>query len=213
MDLDSIRQVLNAISTALNGKGRKGFERSNNGRRQIRCYGCQGIGHVKSECPTWRKAGNSRTAGSGSSRQRRTINCIKPVKHCECSDNKMDASDLDGDDEFLARDHDHLLNLNNNKESDLPLYEFVLCDNNNADKCRKVKVLLDTGASANYISPKLVNSSMKMSSLRSSREVETAGGHVMPIDKKVEFELRARQIPYHVHVHPATMVQTASVPT
>ncbi|KAG0919235.1 hypothetical protein G6F40_017403 [Rhizopus arrhizus] len=42
MDLDSIRQVLNAISTALNGKGRKGFERSNNGRRQIRCYGCQG---------------------------------------------------------------------------------------------------------------------------------------------------------------------------
>ncbi|KAG0829756.1 hypothetical protein G6F17_014112 [Rhizopus arrhizus] len=40
-----------------------------------------------------------------------------------------------------------------------------------------------------------------MSSLRSSREVETAGGHVMPIDKKVEFELRARQIPYHVQAY------------
>ncbi|KAG1037188.1 hypothetical protein G6F43_012913 [Rhizopus delemar] len=185
MDLDSIRQVLNAISTAFNGNGRKNFGR-----------------HVKSECPTWRKSGNSRrVAGSGTSRQRHTLNSVKPVKRCECDDNKTDASDWEKNDEFLVRDHDHLLNLNNNKESDLPLYEFVLCDNSSADKCRKVKVLLDTGASANYISPKLVNNSMKVFPLRSSREVETAGGHIMSIDKKVEFQLLAQWIPYHVQAY------------
>ncbi|CEG71649.1 hypothetical protein RMATCC62417_07351 [Rhizopus microsporus] len=151
---------------------------------------------LNAECPTWkRSAGPKKSFGgnNGGPRQR-SLNSIQHAASASTGGNfAVEEDDIDSN--FLDQDHAHLLNLNN-KETDLPLYEFVLCYDDN--KCRRVKVLLDTGASANYISPRLLDRKMKVLPLRSCREVETAGGHITKIDQKVDFKLCAQQLSYRV---------------
>ncbi|KAG1393183.1 hypothetical protein G6F60_011646 [Rhizopus arrhizus] len=198
MDLDTIRDALNAINANLNRRNRPA---GMGDRRQIRCFGCQGFGHVKSECPTWRKSGGSqRDNRFGGNRKKHSLNSIASAgAQRQAGPSLGHLIDLETEDEDgnLSADQAHLMNLNN-KESDLPLYEFFLYDN--SDK-RTVKVLLDTGASSNYISPRLVNSSMTVVPLSYSREVETAGGHVMTIDRKVEFQLVVQGLSYTVQAY------------
>ncbi|KAG1530195.1 hypothetical protein G6F51_013915 [Rhizopus arrhizus] len=100
--------------------------------------------------------------------------------------------DCDMDNDNLAKDQSYILNIEN-KETDLPLYEFGI---NVGNVVHAVKALLDTGASANYISPRLVNDGMKVTPLRQARQVETAGGHVSNIKHKVEFSLIAQGLQY-----------------
>ncbi|KAG1523944.1 hypothetical protein G6F51_014473 [Rhizopus arrhizus] len=74
MDLDAIRDALNAINANLNRRNRPA---GMGDRRQIRCFGCQGFGHVKSECPTWRKSGGSqRDNRFGGNRKKHSLNSI-----------------------------------------------------------------------------------------------------------------------------------------
>lgn len=98
---------------------------------------------------------------------------------------------LDLEDDFelaeLESDDNYLFNLNK-KATDLPLYDFSLraCVFSNA---QPIQVLLDTGATSNYISSKVVTSDMKRIPLKFSHQVETANGQLSTIKEKVEFEL------------------------
>lgn len=80
----------------------------------------------------------------------------------------------------LDLDVNHLKELNAIKESDLPLYSMV-CNGT------PVTVLLDTGASTSYISPRICKHMTHH--LVQGREVETAGGHTMAIKSLVSFDL------------------------
>ena len=114
----------------------------------------------------------------------------------------VDLLDLNNEHEVddLKADNDYLFNLNNSKinkvTTDLPLYSFDLyTSNENQNYYKSIKVLLETGASANYINPALVNSAtMEIIPLHSKHEVETANGQVSVIKNKVEFSVLANGI-------------------
>ncbi|EIE77983.1 hypothetical protein G6F46_012499 [Rhizopus delemar] len=191
MDLDTIRQALNAMAySRSNRRTRSSYQQ---GRQQVRCFGCQGYGHIKSECPTWRKNGldNRRGGRFTSNNKNGHLNSVVPVKNQSSQAPLSHASanlDCDMDSNNLAKDQSYILNIES-KETDLPLYEFGI---NVGNVVHAIKALLDTGASANYISPHLVNDNMKVISLRQARQVETAGGHIIDIKHKVEFSLVAQ---------------------
>ncbi|KAG1028823.1 hypothetical protein G6F43_014033 [Rhizopus delemar] len=128
------------------------------------------------------------------------LNSVVPVKNQSSQAPLSLASanlDCDMDSDNLAKDQSYILNIEN-KETDLPLYEFGI---NVGNVVYAIKALLDTGASANYISPHLVNDNMKVISLRQARQVETAGGHIIDIKHKVEFSLVAQGLEYKVQAY------------
>ncbi|KAG1275682.1 hypothetical protein G6F66_012724 [Rhizopus arrhizus] len=129
-------------------------------RSQVQCFGCQGFGHYKSECPTWKKHSPSSQKGfrRQPNRNHRSLNTIfstlsrgATVRSAPAVGDLVDLHS-DTDHENLSQDRSFLSNVNN-KDSDLPLYEFVLFSEFGK---RNIKALLDTGASSNYISSALV---------------------------------------------------------
>lgn len=84
------------------------------------------------------------------------------------------------DDSNIENDMRRIDNLNTIKETDLPLYSMT-CNG------QLVSVLLDTGASTSYISPR-VCSHVTLEQV-TGREVETAGGHQIGIHSRASFEL------------------------
>ena len=98
----------------------------------------------------------------------------------------------------LHTDDAYLFNLN--KNTDLPLYDFGL-RSSFTSKTRLVRVLLDTGASSNYISSNVVSSDMTRIPLKLSHQVETANGHLSVISEKVEFELVVGDITQRVQAY------------
>ncbi|KAG2190798.1 hypothetical protein INT47_010345, partial [Mucor saturninus] len=66
-------------------------------------------------------------------------------------------------------------------DTDLPLYPAMLDD-------KLISVLIDSGASANYVSPQIAQSAQNLVSI-SGRPVETAGGHTLSIDQKATLSL------------------------
>ncbi|KAG1468527.1 hypothetical protein G6F56_003781 [Rhizopus delemar] len=203
MDLDAIRAALNAI----------GLSRSKNSRwsappkegKKVRCYGCNGYGHIKRECPTWIKngAGNRRGDRYGNEASQNKsydrLNAVFHTNHQEQASRSKNLIDLNYDVDVaqLNKDSSYLLNMEN-KDTELPLYVFDLFIK---DRVHKVKALLDTGASANYISSHLIHDGMKVISLPKSRVVETAGGHTIEIKNKVEFCLAIHGLSYTVEAY------------
>ncbi|KAG1146457.1 hypothetical protein G6F37_011963 [Rhizopus arrhizus] len=76
MDLDTIRQALNAIAYSRSNRNMRSSYQQ--GRQQVRCFGCQGYGHIKSECPTWRKNGSDNRRGGRFTRN--NMNIIESTK-------------------------------------------------------------------------------------------------------------------------------------
>lgn len=204
MDLDVLRQALNAIGYPRSSKGPRWSGPPKEGRK-IRCYGCNGYGHIKRECPTWVKnsAGNRRgdrnTNEASYNKPFQKLNTISYSTQQEQAPRSQSLMDLnyDMDTAQLNKDNSYLLSIEN-KDTELPLYVFDLPIK---DRVRKVEVLLDTGASANYISHRLVDDSMKTMPLPTSRLVETAGGHTMHIKEKVEFCLITHGLSYMVQAY------------
>ncbi|KAG1277623.1 hypothetical protein G6F64_014714 [Rhizopus arrhizus] len=102
------------------------------GRQQVRCFGCQGYGHIKSECPTWRKNGSDNRRGGRFARNNMNnnktghLNSVVPLKNQSSQAPLSHTSvnlDCDMDNDNLAKDQSYILNIEN-KETDLPLYEF-----------------------------------------------------------------------------------------
>ncbi|KAG0865855.1 hypothetical protein G6F15_012815 [Rhizopus arrhizus] len=106
---------------------------SSGNRSQVQCFGCQGFGHYKSECPTWKKHSPSSQKGfrrqpNGNHRSLNTIfSTLSRGATVRSAPAVGDLVDLhsDTDHENLSQDRSFLSNVNN-KDSDLPLYEFVL---------------------------------------------------------------------------------------
>lgn len=215
MDLDTIRQSLNALARTIRGRQQRGgfqrydrgqdqrggFQRSNRG--QMRCFACQGYGHMRSECPTWRRNNNNNNARASRPHyeRNRSLNAViqdTPSHRASVPTGELVDLAADLDALSLNKDQTYLLNVNQNKDSDLPLYSFDLYTKSGK---RIVKVLLDTGASSNYISSHLVHDAMKVIPLTNHRQVETAGGHTMRITKKVEFMLGVQGLCYTVHAY------------
>ncbi|KAG1533824.1 hypothetical protein G6F51_012420 [Rhizopus arrhizus] len=203
MDLDSIQHAINVLSKAyrFNRKENNSGNRSTS-RQQVRCYGCQGVGHMKNECPTWRKSGRRFRQGfqSNNGRKQQSLNNMETVNQDNKAAAKFEEDEYNDDDDkqSLAEDGAHILSFNN-KVTDLPLYEMTLYNGKNGNA--KIKALLDTGAGSNYIAPRLINNFIKVIPLRTASEVETAGGHKMTIDKKVEFILRIGKLCYRTQAY------------
>ena len=83
----------------------------------------------------------------------------------------------------LDKDKDYFNSLLSIKESELPLY-LMSCNGT------PIKVLIDSGASGSYVAPKITIG--LPTRLVSDREVETAGGHVLAINKQVTLPLDAQ---------------------
>lgn len=73
MELDSLREVLNALAEQVRGGGFRGNRRRNGGFRNsgnspngngVQCYGCGGTGHIKRECPTYLNKKHNKNNGS-----------------------------------------------------------------------------------------------------------------------------------------------------
>ena len=138
----------------------------------------------------------------------RSLNSIKQDNTVpNNSDGVQDLLGLDSDHEMddLKADNTYLFNLkNSNKAStDLPLYSFDIYTNDGSRNCYKaIQVLLDTGASSNYISPALVNpATMKVTSLQTRHEVETANGQISVIKDKVEFSVSANGVSQRIQAY------------
>ncbi|KAG0741236.1 hypothetical protein G6F22_005145 [Rhizopus arrhizus] len=203
MDLDSIQHAINVLSKAYRfNRKENNLGNHNTSRQQVRCYGCQGMGHMKNECPTWRKSGRRFRQGfqSNNGRKQQSLNNMETINQDNKSVAKFNEDEYNDDDDkqLLAQDGAHILNFNN-KVTDLPLYEMTLYNGKNGSG--KIKALLDTGAGSNYIAPRLITNFMKIIPLRTASEVETAGGHKMTIDKKVEFILRIGKLCYRIQAY------------
>ena len=83
----------------------------------------------------------------------------------------------------LDEDKNYFNSLLSIKETDLPLY-LMSCDG-----C-SVKVLIDSGASGSYVASRVAAGIP--SRLVPNREVETAGGHILAINKQVSLPLDAQ---------------------
>lgn len=70
----------------------------------------------------------------------------------------------------------------------MPLYDFSLLSSDN-NKHRTIRALLDTGASSNFVSPKVLDSNTKRIPLQFNHKVQTANGQVSCIKEKVELKL------------------------
>ncbi|OBZ81591.1 Transposon Tf2-6 polyprotein, partial [Choanephora cucurbitarum] len=81
----------------------------------------------------------------------------------------------------------YLSSLNAAITSSLPLYNGTIPSLN--DKPITVQILIDNGASENYISPRVAEVILGIRTSVRDREVETAGGNISAITEKMSFEL------------------------
>lgn len=111
-----------------------------------------------------------------------TLSTTQDVKNLiDLSDDKTDAQEQ----EYAAanaKDHAYIEELCTIKESDLPLYSMT-CNN------LPISVLIDSGATCSYVSPRVIDG--LPTKVITGRSVETAGGHTLPITTQVTLPLNA----------------------
>ncbi|KAG1091929.1 hypothetical protein G6F42_019318 [Rhizopus arrhizus] len=156
-------------------------------RANIQCHNCKGYGHFMRECPS------------------------PPREQLHYTENVVDSDDFDGDydvnkdldssaylycvlpssksyieplridDSIIQKDLDFVLTAGR-IDTKLPLYNALV----NGHSC---SVLIDSGASANYISPNLVSSVTQLRAVK-GQAVETANGHQSAISSIATFSLQ-----------------------
>ncbi|KAG2216563.1 hypothetical protein INT45_013572 [Circinella minor] len=148
------------------------------------CYNCGGIGHISR---FWKRSSASELKGV-LARTTPSLNVTESVPLVVPKEELIDLSD-DQDvvsqelQKTLEKDKNYFNSLLSIKESDLPLY-LISCNG------RAVKVLIDSGASGSYVASMIVAG--LPTRLIPNREVETAGGHVLAINKQVTLPLDAQ---------------------
>ncbi|KAG2212446.1 hypothetical protein INT45_003620, partial [Circinella minor] len=148
------------------------------------CYNCGGIGHISR---FWKRPSTSELKGV-LARTTPSLNVTESVPLVVPEEELIDLSD-DQDvvsqelQKTLEKDKNYFNSLLSIKESDLPLY-LMSCNGH------AVKVLIDSGASGSYVASTIVAG--LPTRLIPNREVETAGGHVLAINKQVTLPLNAQ---------------------
>jgi hypothetical protein len=156
-------------------RSRSGGQQKRGGNRaNIQCHNCEGFGHYQREC---------------ASEKRSQLNYVEEgEEYNECVDDNAEGDDVDHsaylycvlptsksyveplkmDDSLIQKDLDFVLTAGK-VDTKLPLYNALV----NGYPC---SVLIDSGASANYISPTLLSAVTQVRSVK-GQAVETANGH------------------------------------
>lgn len=150
------------------------------------CFNCNGQGHVQRDCSSPRKP---RVTGQPRFQQpQRSTRNFHSGDHPKPQLNVV-AEPGDAVDTMSAREQNPEVDINqdvsyihnlNNKDMKLPLYDVVCNDG------RVLKAILDTGASANYVSPKAAFG-LEWRKVK-GKEVMTAGGHTSNIQYEVTIQ-------------------------
>ncbi|KAG2214673.1 hypothetical protein INT45_011182, partial [Circinella minor] len=150
-----------------NWRGGNGFQ--GHGDDDKECYNCGGLRHIAINCASRR-------------RQNRSDNYVVPEGELiDLTDNHDAGSNLLN--QTLVEDSNYFDSLLSIKETDLPLY-LMPCNG-----CA-VKVLIDSGAMGSYVAPRVAIGWPTI--VVQGRDVETAGGHILSINKQATLALDAQ---------------------
>ncbi|KAG2213620.1 hypothetical protein INT45_010119, partial [Circinella minor] len=164
-----------------NWRGSNGFQ--GRGDDDKECYNCGGLGHIAINCASRRRQNRSVSSRSFPFLNTiRTDDCVVPEGELiDLTDNCDAGSKLLN--QTLAEDSNYCDSLLSIKETDLPLY-LMSC--NGCD----VKVLIDSGATRSYVAPRVAIGWPTI--VIQGRDVETAGGHILSINKQATLALDAQ---------------------
>jgi hypothetical protein len=158
-----------------------------NRSNSIKCYNCKGFGHIAKDCSSPRindvnyiedtsddSYENNNLSNKASDDFSNYLYCVLPSSQCFVEPLIIDSDIIEKDMAFL---------LSADKiQTKLPLYDAYI----NGKTCA---VLIDSGASANYISPDLLSVVSKMDNIQ-GQTVETANGHQSNISAIATFSIK-----------------------
>jgi hypothetical protein len=140
----------------------------------IQCHNCDGFGHYQRECPSEKRsqlnyveAGDEYNECIDDNAENKDVG-YSAYLHCVLPTSKSYVEPLKMDDSLIQKDLDFVLTAGK-VDTKLPLYNALV----NGHSC---SVLIDSGASANYISPILLSAITQVRSVK-GQAVETANSH------------------------------------
>ena len=168
------------------GARRGGFGGSSS-RSGVQCFNCEGYGHFQRDCPSEKRQqlnyveleGYEDSYNNNSFENKATDS--SSYLYCVLPTSKSYVEPLLMDNNMIQRDAQFVLNASE-IDTKLPLYRAMV----NGSAC---SVLIDSGASANYINPKLVSSVTQMRNVK-GQAVETANGQQSEISSIASFTLQ-----------------------
>ncbi|KAG2202586.1 hypothetical protein INT45_004628 [Circinella minor] len=205
MDLDAIHSKRLAQWRS-SGRGGVNWRQNNyrsNNEDDKQCYNCGGFGHIARTCSSPRRNNHGRQNNQGRVSSRinpsfnQSLNVVDPATSMVPEGELIDLSDHPDEEskvlqETLEEDKKYFDSLLSIKETELPLY-MMSCNG-----C-SVRVMIDSGASGCYVAPRVAVG--LPTRLVSNREVETAGGHVLTINKQVTLPLDAQNYKHQVDAY------------
>ncbi|KAG1116507.1 hypothetical protein G6F42_013675 [Rhizopus arrhizus] len=167
--------------------GNRGGRTRGGGRAGVQCHNCEGFGHYMRDCPSpprdqlnYAEAGDMDNDFDGAYDDNKVIDSSAYL-YCVLPTSKSYIEPLLIDDAVIQKDLDFVLTASR-IDTKLPLYKALV----NGHSC---SVLIDSGASANYISPKL-SAIVTQSRAVKGQAVETANGHQSAISSIATFSLQ-----------------------
>ncbi|KAG2208837.1 hypothetical protein INT45_009766 [Circinella minor] len=207
MDLDTIKLVDRQYGGSSGGGSYNSWY--NDGSNQVKCFKCGERGYMRRDCRWLTKGSESRKKGTpaGLTRCDQTTRSTPSSVHeiqvpssiqkssSMCQKSMVEASE--GGQHKEDTDHGDILEVNKLQEDCCQLMQLQACKDGSESLLlydgsyagKRMLVILDSGASSSYISPNIVTN-LEMVQVE-AREVETAGGHRLRIDKivNVDFNL------------------------
>lgn len=159
---------------ARGGRGNYNGGRGGSARGNVQCHNCEGYGHYKRECPSppraqlnYAKAGDDSIDFDGSDFDNKDLDSSAYL-HCVLPTSESYVEPLLIDGSAIQKNLDFVLSAGK-IDAKLPLYHGLV----NGHSC---SIFIDSGASANYISPNMLPAVTQFR-LVQGQAVETANGH------------------------------------